>query len=362
MSKKKVGIGLIGLGMVSGNHVNGYGSATDVASIEAVCDARKDLAEATAERLGVPKHYASVSEMLRDDDVEAVDIMVPHNFHADVAIRAAEAGKHILVEKPIARTVEEGEDIVRAATRHNVRLMVANNLLFHPAVKAAREVVEGGSLGRLSLARAWSLGWFLYNVGVSKYRRSVEETGGGCLIDTGTHFVYLLRSLVGEVAGVMSLQGSVLNDLHKTEDGIDFVPEGEDTALVALSFENSAVGELAVSYSSKLEGWRRFWPSGWDQRIELFGSEGAVFIDLPRNGLSFFSANGDRTGGLEGRLQMPVESDYSSSFDSEIRHFCESVRSGGDFVKGVRGRDALNDLRVIEAAYRSSTSRGFVAL
>ena len=348
--------------MVSKSHISGYLKIRDKAEIVAIADLRRSLAESTSKELGVDSFYDDYHALLKNDNVDAVDILVPHNHHLQVARDAAEAGKHIFIEKPLARNSREASEIDDAARKNGVRLMVANNLLFHPAVEKSTQLLEKGYLGKLSLAKAWSLGWFLYNVGISKYRKSIDQTGGGCLIDTGTHFVYLLRRLVGNIDQVTCYTANILNDLHKSVDKVDFVPEGEDTAVAMLHFRNGALGELTVSYSAKMEGWEWFWPSGWDQRIQIYGAEGALAIELPHNLLSLYSEKETIPKEIRGRNSIPIEKDYASTFDSEAQHFVESLLSNTPFRAGVNGIDGVEDLKVIEAAYQSAKENRPVAI
>lgn len=347
-------VGIIGLGMISDNHIQGYQKVGDKAKIAAVCDVREDLSKEKAKSLGLSRWYTDYREMIKRDDIDAIDILVPHHLHAKIAKDVAASGKHIFLEKPIARYIDESREIIEAAKRGNVRLMVANNLLFHPAVERARRLIDEKYLGKIHLAKAWSLGWFFYNVGVSKYRRSVTETGGGCFIDTGTHFIYILRNLVGNVEKVTAFTGNVLNPLHKSIDKIDFVPEGDDTSIALLAFENSALAEVTISYSTRLEGWEMFWPTGWDQKIQIYGSDGAVYLDLPRNVISLFSEKEGIPTETKGRSQIPLEKNFGSTFDREIKHFVECILTDKQFMVGVRGEDALKDIEIIEAAYMSA--------
>lgn len=359
---KKIGIGLIGLGMISENHIKGYSKIKERANIVAICDVRKDLAKKRAEELRVKNWYTNYQEMIKREDIDAVDIMVPHHLHAKIAKDVAESGKHIFIEKPIARYVKESREILHAAKKARIKLMVANNLLFHPAVKKATQLIKEGYLGKIHLAKAWSLGWFFYHVGVSKYRGSIKETGGGCFIDTGTHFVYLLRNMVGDLDNVAAFIGNILNPLHKSIDQIDFVPEGEDNAIALLKFKNSALGELTISYSTRLEGWEMFWPVGWDQRINIYGSEGGLYLDLPRNNLSLFSEKRNIPKEVKGRSYIPLEQNFGSTFDREVEHFVECLQEEREFMDGVTGEDALKDIEIVEAAYISARENKSISL
>lgn len=359
--KEPINIGLIGLGMISSNHIKGYTKIPEKAKIVAVCDVKEELAKRTAKELGA-NVYTDYDKMLEHEDIDAVDIMVPHHKHVRIATDVAKAGKHILLEKPIARNVKEADQILDVTKETNVHMMVANNLLFHSAIRRTKDYIEKNLLGKIVLAKAHSLGWFFYNVGISKYRRSIEETGGGCFIDTGTHFVYLLRNLVGDVERVSFFKGNLLNELHPSIDKTDFIPEGEDLGIALLEFKNKALGTLTVSYSIRLAGWKMFWPPGWDQRIDIYGSEGAINLDLIKNSFKVFLEKEDIPEYARGCSYVPLLENFGSTFPSEIDHFVTCLIENKDFMVGVRGEDARKDIEIVEACYKSFETKNPVSL
>ncbi len=146
----KIRVGLIGLGMISKNHLSAYQKIGEIAEIVAVADVRKELVQRTAKEVAAESYY-DYRELLQDDKVDAVDIMLPHNLHLQAAVDAAAAGKDIFIEKPLARTAAEATKIVEATDRAGVRLMIGNNLLFHPGVQKARELIEKKYLGKIVL-------------------------------------------------------------------------------------------------------------------------------------------------------------------------------------------------------------------
>lgn len=183
---KRLGIGIIGLGGAgSWGHFPGYLEIPDKAKVVALCDTNPDamkdkiaLAEARA--------YSDYSQLLKDPEVDAVDICLPHFLHARVAVDAAEAGKHVMVEKPFTLTTEEADVVIAAVKKCKVKLMVAENTRFVNAYESAFELIP--SLGKISFVRT-----FIGGNGIStrmnnqSWRHHSETAGGGSLFDGAVH-------------------------------------------------------------------------------------------------------------------------------------------------------------------------------
>jgi len=346
-----VKVGLVGTGLISAEHAESYLKMPEKAEIVAVCDIKEELVRKRAEEWGVGKWFTDYDKMFKTVDMDAVDIMVPHDEHLRITKAAASAGKHILLEKPIARSVEEAQEILGIIKERGVKLMIANNLLFHPVVEKLRFILHEGNIGKIAHVRAYSLGWLFYS-SPNNFRLSKEKTGGGTLLDSGIHFSYLLRNTIGEVESVVAFNANVLNDLH------DFTPEGEDVATLILRFEKNILGCMTISYSTKLPGWRKFFSGVWDQEIDIYGSEGAICVNLSRNTVRLFCDKKEVIDEkVSGWIDIPPEEDgmaYRLSYQKEVQHFINCLISGEEFFDGVRGESALKDLRVITAAYESS--------
>ncbi len=351
-----VKIGIVGGGLISPNHAQGYLRIPEKAEIHAVCDIDEGICKKRASEWGVKHCYTDYNEMFANSDIQAVDIVLPHHLHLPAVKAAAEAGKHILLEKPIARTTEEADEIIRIVTQMRVRLMVANGHLFIPAVQKACHLIEQDYLGQVLLVKAHSLGWFFYYTSTN-YRLSREKMGGGAFIDTGLHFVYLFRNMVGEIARVASFDSDMFNELH------DFTPEGETTSVVSLQFVNGALGSLLISYSARLPGWRQFWPVGWDQHLDIYGEQGAIRVDLPNNCVRVFSENKSVPTEVRGWSETPPDDpSHVTSFYREVDHFVDCLISGEEFMVGVRQASAKKDLAVAQAIRRSAETGVIVNL
>lgn len=340
--KAPLRVALIGAGRIAAAHLEGYRALQDEAEVVGVVAAHAQSADRLVRRWGVPRAYADVRTLLADPRVDAVDVCLPHHLHRDVVTAACAAGKHVLVEKPIARSAAEATAMIEAAREAGVTLMVAHNHVYNPVVAKAREILEKGLIGRVHLATAASYGWFLFSD--DDFRRSREVTGGGILIDTGIHFVYLLQHLLGPVQSVTTIQGRLVREEM----------EGEDTAIVALRFESGALADLTTSYGSRGPNWEKGFPTGWEQTVYLLGTDGALRFSLTENTLWFYS-EAEMPMALKpssGWTTIKVNGAYADSFREEVRRFVECVQTGTEPTSGgTEGKEALD---VIEAAYRSA--------
>src|ERR1051326_829513 len=180
--------------------------------------------------------------MLADNDVDAVDVALPHRLHRDAIVDAAEAGKHILTEKPLCCTLDEATDIESAVKSNGVTLMCAHNQMFEPAPRLARQWIGEGKTGRIFSLRTidcFLAGSNRQNPDGWGWRSSAESSGGGCALDTGYHPTYMLISIANsDPVEVVSMSDNYNQPYLKAED----------TAQTMVRFANGAVGTLQTSW------------------------------------------------------------------------------------------------------------------
>ncbi|MDQ4036050.1 MAG: Gfo/Idh/MocA family oxidoreductase [Chloroflexota bacterium] len=225
---------------------------------EVIAIASRDpsLAERAAKELGIPTAHGSYEALLADPEVDAVYVPLPNHLHATWSIAAAEAGKHVLCEKPLATTARDVERMIDAADRASVRLMEAFMYRLHPSWIAARELVDSGRIGRLTAVQSW---FSFYNDDPANIR-NVLASGGGALYDIGCYAVNLSRMLFGSEP--TSVEGIVVRD---PVNGTDVVASG------ILGF-----GDALASFtcSTRAED---------DQRVDIYGTSGRISIEIPFN-------------------------------------------------------------------------------
>lgn len=226
--------------------------------LAAIWDELPERGQAKAAQYGVP-YYASLDEMLAQDDIDAVIVDAPTNMHRDVMVKAAEAGKHIFTEKVIAPTAKEVSDILAAVRKAGVRLMVSLPRLYDGYTQTIDRVLQGGKLGKLTMARVRlshngaTANW------LPEHFFSKEQCGGGALIDLGCHPMYLVRRFLGMPESVSANFGYVTGK------------EVEDNAVAILRYAEGAIGIVEAGFVNSHSPFS----------IELHGTEGTLLYGFP---------------------------------------------------------------------------------
>ena len=345
---KTIQLAILGAGRIAQVHLCGYNRIRDKVKVCAVVDVREEVARSTAAGWGVGKTYPTLDQLLTNEPCDAVDICLPHDAHVECVEAACSAGKHVLLEKPIARTIQEADQIISSAARRGLTLMIGHNHVFNPIVEKAKQIMAEGLIGRPHLVKVFSFGWLLF--AAEDFRKSKKRTGGGVFIDTGTHFVYILRYLLGGVESVLALQ----------ENSVRHEMEGEDNAIVSLRFSNGCVGEITTSYAARIPGWEQGFPNGWEQGLVILGEKGAIRLNLTEDELSVYSEQDRFPSELRGWTTIRLPNAYADSFNLEIEHFIDSlIHRSTPRVPGIEGRKTLE---IIDAAYRSAEAGHLISL
>jgi predicted dehydrogenase len=289
-------VGLIGGGGIAGAHIKGYREHAAKIAITAVADAVEQTAKDRGAELGATP-YTDYRQMLAHEELDAVDICLPHHLHRDAIVAAAEAGKHILCEKPLCLTAEEAADVRRAVEANGVTLMCAHNQLFMPAVAKAKELLEAGTIGTVYEVRTTDSFYNDFDPANMGWRASTKTSGGGELIDTGYHPTYLMLHL----AGGSPVEATAMLSTHR----LKFM-EGEDSAQVLIRFDNGVVGQLVTSWA--------YQPAASTERFSVVGELGALHSD--GNSVTTLL----RTGETETIELEPVD-----TFVAEIGAFADSL-------------------------------------
>jgi UDP-N-acetyl-2-amino-2-deoxyglucuronate dehydrogenase len=323
---KPIKIGIIGCGGISRAHARGYQSLTDLLQVNATCDVVEANAAERGQQLGAKSVYTDYKKMLKEADIDAVDICLPHDIHAEVSIAALEAGKHVIVEKPIATTLAEADSMIVAANKAGMTLMVALNERYDPAHERIKQMIDDGTLGKLLCIR------IDHNQNVvlpeGHWIRSKERLGGGVLIGSGIHRVDLLRWFGGEVT-------KVANFWVKQPDRM----EGEVAVVMNAQFESGCIGEVTAIWAVR--------KAPWYEGVWVYGTLGSVYRI---NGLFWDSPDG----------YVKIDVPEADSMTEELRHFGQCILSGSKPL--TNGEEARRSLEVVLAAYRSAESGKVVDL
>jgi predicted dehydrogenase len=322
---KKLGICVVGLGMGHA-HAKAYSGMENVELY--VCDIDDQRTKKAQSESNVRGVFTNVEVAISSPKIHALDVALPHNLHKSVCLEAVAAGKHFMTEKPIARTLEEADQMIAAAQKAGVTLMVAENRRFWPSAIKARQFIDEGLLGKVFLIRIYEMGY--YNP--DGWRRSKERVGGGNLIDSGIHAVNTLRLLAAsEATKVFALNtGIAIQEM-----------EGEDTNLVTVKFQSGAIGNLIASWGIPL--------SGPQAHFAVYGTEGCLWEE----GKSLFLHSHRLPEGLSYHKEpTPVDIPSVNTVEAECAHFVDCIL--GDKEPITNGREARKDLEIVVAAYRSA--------
>jgi len=251
----EIGIGMLGYAFMGKAHSNAYKKLpymmyppVAIPKLVAVAGRNESAVKEAAARYGYAKHYSDWRDLIADDNVQLFDNGGPNDIHADPCIEAAKAGKHILCEKPIARTAEEAKAMLDAVTKAGVKHAAAFNYRFVPAIRQAKMLIESGALGQIYHFRAVYLQeWIMPHYGTPHiWRLDKAVAGSGALGDLGAHIIDLGRFLVGEFRSVSAMTRTFIPE-RPGSDGKMKKVDVDDAFVAAVEFENGAIGTLEAT-------------------------------------------------------------------------------------------------------------------
>jgi predicted dehydrogenase len=323
----QMGIGIVGCGLIGQKRANSLGTARLVAC----CDTAGDRAETLARSSGA-KVSGNWRELVKRTDVDIVLVATTNDSLAPVTLGAIEAGKHVLVEKPAARSVAEIGPLLEAAKKHDVRIRVGFNHRYHPALRKAREIVSGGGVGDLMFVRArYGHGG---RVGYEKeWRANPKLSGGGELIDQGVHVIDLSRWFLGDFVEVQGFAQTFFWDMPV-----------DDNAFLLLRTKDRRAAMLHVSCTE--------WKNTFS--FEIYGKTGKLHVEglggsYGVERLSYFRMLPEM-GPPETTIREYPRGD--DSWTVEFEEFLEDVRLGREPSAGLV--DAMKALEIVERVYGES--------
>lgn len=337
-----LGIGIIGSGGIArGAHLPGYKSCEgqDVKVI-ACSDVNEETAKQAAAQFDIPNIYTDYQKMLERDDIHAVSVCTPNFLHKQPTIDALNAGKHVLVEKPLAMNATEGKAMVEAAQRNGKKLQVGFMTRFQAPAQALKRFVDAGEMGEIYFARALAMrrrgipGWGVFT--------QKDKQGGGPLIDIGVHILDLTLWLMGhpkptfcsgQTYAKFGPREGVLGLMGQWDPKIFTV---EDFAVGLVRFENGATLVLESSFVANQEDRDRF-------NTELFGTEGGCSYNPCK---MFFEKHKTLIDA------SPAFLPQVKAHEAEIKSFVDAIQN--DTPVPVTGEEGLMTTQIIDAIYRST--------
>lgn len=273
---KKLNWGLIGAGDIVRKRVAPAINALENCELVAVSRNRAELAESFAKEFGAKKWFADWRELLKDDETQAVYIATPVFLHKAQTIAAAENGKNILCEKPMALNAKDCEEMIAACRANGVKLGIAYYRRFYPVIGRIKEIIKANEIGKISVAQMNAFEFFDPTPEHPRFwLLEKEKSGGGPMMDFGCHRLEVLTNLFGKVSEVKSVVGNAV-----------FERETEDTAIASLKFESGVFANVTVTHAA-------FEPK---DTLEIFGTKGTISVPvLNKETILVKTENGERT-------------------------------------------------------------------
>lgn len=334
---KKVGVGLIGSQFISTIHAESFKSVSE-GELLAVMSPTKGHAKAFSEKHNIPNHFTDLDEMLAMKEIDMVVIGAPNYLHCEITQKAAKAGKHIVVEKPLCMNLREADIMIDACKKANVKLMYAEELCFTPKYVRLKALLDEGALGKPVLFKQSEK----HDGPHADHFWDVTRSGGGVTMDMGCHAFQFFRWLNGNNP-VKTVYAQMNTSVHTEKT------QGDDNAIIILEFENGVVAMAE-------ESWTKL--GGMDDRAEIHGSEGVAYADvLQGNSIQTYSAKGvgyavEKAGNTVGWSYTIYEEAWNYGFPQEFIHFVDCVKN--DKQPLVTGEDGKAVLEIIFAAYASA--------
>lgn len=326
-AKQKVRYGILGFGGFAERAIVAAIKESPNSELVAIQKRSSDDARAKAKQFNVPYGFSSVEELVTHPEVDAVFIASPNALHAEQTILAARAGKHVLVEKPMALNVPEARAMVEACRLNNVKLMVGHMVRFSPAIEWIKKLVKTGTLGKLQFIRSE----YIYDARLSKrtwlYDRKLA--GGGPWFDIGVHCLDTMRYVLQD--DVVSVRSQLFPQPTETRT--------EGTALIALRFSKGIVGSIMCSFEAPF---RR-------SLFEIIGTEGTV--TLTDFTLSDQNVEVVVTGGKNGLPEIPeiTKIFVPNLYEREFTFFSDAIIDNSE--SPVPGEEGLKNQEVLDAGF-----------
>ena len=343
MGQRTIGFAMIGCGVVADYHI-GAVQETDGAELVAVYSRSQTRARTTGEGHGVP-WFTDHEAILCRPEVDVVCICTPSGVRIPIVTDAADAGKHLIVEKPLDVSIENMDRIIRAAASGGVKLMGVFQLRYGQAVNRVRDAVQAGALGKMVLADAY-IKWFRPQAyyDADDWRGNWAMEGGGALMTQGSHTVDLLQWIMGPVKRVYARMGTLIHDI-----------EVEDTVVATLEYENGALGVIEASSAA--------YP-GLPARMEFSGDRGTVVVEADQitkwdiEGKSAEETAADATD--VARAASDSRTFGTEGHKAQIAEMVHILNEGGEPT--IDGPESKRAIEIILAIYESARSGNPVAL
>ncbi|MCK4293083.1 MAG: Gfo/Idh/MocA family oxidoreductase, partial [Planctomycetes bacterium] len=341
MAKKgPVKVGIIGSQFQAHCHAEAFKAIPDAAQVVAVASPTPGNAEKLAAEYDIGRVFTDYKQMLLEEDIEMVTITAPNYLHAQMTIDIANAGKHVVCEKPLCMTLEEADLMIETCKKKGVLLLYAEELFFTPKYVKAKEMADQGAFGKVYMVKQSEkhfgphAAWFW----------DVEKSGGGVFMDMGCHGIAFCHWFLDrpKIKSVYCQMGTYVH-AEKTK--------GEDNSVCVIEFDKDAVGLVENSWARR---------GGMDDRIEVHGDSGVTYANLHMgNALPTFSEPGygyavEKAPSTKGWSYPVFEELWNYGIPQEMRHFARCVRGAEEPIAS--GEDGRVVQEALYAGYQSAAT------
>jgi UDP-N-acetylglucosamine 3-dehydrogenase len=326
----KLTVAVVGLGKISEAHVLGW-KRLDGVELKILVDADKTRAEDKAREYAVKESGTDFNSILERSDIDIVDLVVPHHLHAPYSMAALKAGKHVLVEKPVATKLSDAEEMIKTAESTGKKLMVAEPIRFNPSIQRVAGFIERNTIGKpfhFTTRGEFYVQPQRFQGAHTGWRGDAEKIGGGVLLESGIHNLAIARFLLGDIDWVYAMEAP------RTRGELSV----EDTISVVFRFKSGVTGAGSFSWAAR-------WIGGVGLAFNVFGTDAVTGSD-PQSGRVFLEDGVKRTEWVE-----QTDGPYHGHF-AEIKHFVESIRE--DKTPLTDAVEETKTFKVILAAYKSA--------
>jgi predicted dehydrogenase len=344
-NRETVKVGLVGSQFITTIHAEAL-KMVPQAEVLAVMSPTAGNARKFAAQHGIPHHFEDLDAMLAMDEIDMVVVGAPNFTHCDITVKAARAGKHVVVEKPLCLNLAEADRMIDACKQARVKLMYAEELCFTPKYVRLKKLLDDGVLGAPVMFKQSEK----HDGPHAEHFWDVERSGGGVAMDMGCHAIQFFRWLNANNPA-KSVYAQMNTSVHGAKT------RGEDNAIIILEFQNGVVAVAEESWAKR---------GGMDDRAEILGSEGIAYADLLHgNSIPTYSDKGvgyavEKAGNTVGWSFVMYEEIWNYGFPQEFQHFVDCVQH--DRQPLVTGEDGKAVLEILFAAYESAGEGRKIAL
>lgn len=337
----KVKWGVIGAGGIADRRTIPGMLLASNAELVSVMEINMELAEKIRSKYNAKQAFDNVDAMLADSDIDALYIASPVICHKEQSIKAARAKKHILIEKPVAITTGDGEELLKICKEKGILIAVGFMMRFHAYHRKMKEIIDSGSLGKVISCRGQSAGWYPDMPG--NWRQQKSTSGGGALMDMGVHCIDLIQHITGGMA----------KKVTAFADTKTFHYDVEDSASVIFEMDNGGYAYIDTNFNIPNEATK--------SRLEIYGTKGSMIaegtIGQEEGGklevvLSNDSLGCDVKQNRVNASSVNLEVKFGNLYTKEIESFSNSILKGSKVEISID--EGLQVQKVVEAAYESS--------